>query len=91
MQGIPVIASTGTPWRELETCRCGWWVKNDSETLTDTMRQVLACDKALLDEMGERGRQLVLKKYTVEKVSGQLEVMYDWVTGKIDKPDFIYY
>ena len=91
MQSIPVIASTGTPWQELETCRCGWWVKNDTETLTDAMRKVLACDKHLLDEMGERGRQLVLKKYTVEKVSGQLEVMYDWVTGKIDKPDFIYY
>ena len=91
MQSIPVIASTGTPWQELETCRCGWWVKNDTETLTDTMRKVLACDKGLLDEMGERGRQLVLKKYTVEKVSGQLEVMYDWVTGKMDKPDFIYY
>ena len=91
MQSIPVIASTGTPWQELETCRCGWWVKNDSETLTDTMRKVLACDKALLDEMGERGRQLVLKKYTVEQVSEQMVQMYEWITGKIDKPDFIYY
>ena len=69
----------------------GWWVKNDSETLTDTMRKVLACDKALLDEMGERGRQLVLKKYTVEQVSEQMVQMYEWITGKIDKPDFIYY
>ena len=42
MQSIPVIASTGTPWQELETYRCGWWVKNDTETLTDTMRKVLA-------------------------------------------------
>ena len=91
LQEVPVIATTGSPWQDLDTFRCGWWVKNDTETLTDTMRKVLACDKGLLDEMGKRGRQLVLKKYTVEKVSGQLEVMYDWVTGKIDKPDFIYY
>ena len=85
MQSIPVIASTGTPWQELETCRCGWWVKNDSETLTDTMRKVLACDKALLDEMGERGRQLVLKNIRWSKSPEQMVQMYEWITGKIDK------
>lgn len=90
MQGIPVIASKGTPWQELETCRCGWWVDNDIDTLAGTVRNVLSLDKATLRKMGRRGRQLIQDKYSVEVVSEQMKRLYDWLVSKEEKPDFVF-
>lgn len=89
LQEVPVIATTGSPWQELETERCGWWVNNDTDTLTEAVRKVLELDRDVLHEMGKRGRQLVLEKFTTDAVSRQLIQMYGWITGKISKPDFI--
>lgn len=91
LQEVPVIATTGSPWQELETHRCGYWVNNDVDTLTEAVSKILNSDHTTLQEMGKRGRQLVLDKYAVGRVSEQMVQLYDWVTGKIDKPDFIYY
>ena len=40
-QATPVIASTGTPWSDLHTNVCGFWVDNSSFTLCKTL---LHCD-----------------------------------------------
>ncbi|WP_368389551.1 glycosyltransferase, partial [Parabacteroides goldsteinii] len=69
----------------------GYWVNNDVDTLTEAVSKILNSDHTTLQEMGKRGRQLVLDKYAVGRVSEQMVQLYDWVTGKIDKPDFIYY
>lgn len=55
LQEVPVIATTGSPWQELETERCGWWVGNDTDTLTEAVREALELDKDLLHEMGNGG------------------------------------
>lgn len=90
LQEIPVIASTGSPWQDLETYRCGRWVNNDVDTLTEAVREVLSLDKEELQAMGKRGRQLVLDKYSVDVVSRQMEELYTWVAGQGDKPGFVY-
>ncbi|MCD8135663.1 MAG: glycosyltransferase [Parabacteroides gordonii] len=90
VQGTPVIASKGTPWQELETRRCGWWVDNDPETLTTTIREVSLLDKKALDEMGKNGHRLVLERYTVEAVSDQMLLCYKWLMGMAGKPDFVF-
>ena len=41
VRGIPVIASTGTPWENLNIYRCGWWVKNDINTLANTILEAI--------------------------------------------------
>lgn len=90
LQEIPVIASTGSPWQDLETHRCGRWVNNDVDTLTEAVREVLSLDEEELQAMGKRGRQLVLDKYSVDVVSRQMEQLYAWVAGQGDKPEFVY-
>ena len=90
VQGTPVIASKGTPWQELETRRCGWWVDNDPGTLTTTIREVSLLDKKVLDEMGKNGHRLVLERYTVEAVSDQMLLCYKWLMGMAGKPDFVF-
>lgn len=90
LQEVPVIASTGSPWQDLNTCCCGWWVNNDVDTLTKTVREALSLDEAELQAMGKRGRRLVLDKYSVDVVSRQMERLYAWVAGQGDKPEFVY-
>lgn len=90
VQEIPVIASTGTPWKELNLYQCGWWVNNDFDTLTETIQEVSMLDKRTLKEMGARGRRLVLDKYSVDAVSGQMELCYKWLMGEVEKPDFVF-
>ena len=39
--GLPVIATTGTPWQDLPRRGCGWWVAPGSDTLTEALRQAM--------------------------------------------------
>lgn len=90
LQEIPVIASTGSPWKDLNTYQCGWWVNNDLGSLTTAVQEALSLDREVLDKMGKRGRQLVLDKYSVDVVSPQMEQLYAWIAGRGDKPEFVY-
>ncbi len=47
--GVPVIASKGTPWKEIEKKGCGYWVDNSPESLTVSIKNELP-------EMGGNGR-----------------------------------
>lgn len=90
LQEIPVIASTGSPWEDLQTYQCGWWVNNDIETLTETVSKALSLNEEELQMMGKNGRRLVLNKYSVDVVSVQMKQLYAWVTGEEEKPAFVY-
>lgn len=37
VRGVPVIASKGMPWKDLEDYHCGWWVDNDQDTINRTI------------------------------------------------------
>ena len=90
IQGAPVIASIGTPWSDLETYNCGWWVDNDIDTLADTL--LLAINLSEQDRlgMGERGRTLVLEHYSVESVSLKMKQLYEWLVHENIKPEYVY-
>lgn len=90
IQGVPVIASTGTPWSDLETFRCGWWVDNDIDTLAETLRLAIEMPESDRMEMGERGRTLVLNHYSMEPVSLKMKQLYEWLVYNNIKPEFVY-
>lgn len=87
---IPVIASKGTPWQELNTYHCGWWVDNDVETLAATIRESLALSEEERIAMGKRGLQLVKENYSVEVVAGKMKQLYEWILYNGEKPEFVY-
>ena len=66
--GKPCIASTFTPWRELQEYGCGLWVSNEPGMLAKAIREMIAMDDAKRLEMGLRGRRLVEEKYTWDAV-----------------------
>lgn len=90
IQGVPVIASKGTPWKELHTNRCGWWVESSVGTLAQAIEQALKLDEAYRRKMGERGRRLVMDNYLMDTVSLKMKQFYESIlTGR--KAEFISY
>lgn len=66
--GKPCIASTFTPWRELNDRGCGWWVSNNPEHLAKAIQEMIVIGDDKRREMGSRGRKLVEEKYTWDAV-----------------------
>jgi glycosyltransferase involved in cell wall biosynthesis len=90
IKGIPVIASKGTPWEELNTHRCGWWVENDVETLSETLQKAIETPEKERIEMGKRGQELVKNNYSVEVIAKKMIRLYDWILNSGEKPEFVY-
>jgi len=87
--GLPVITTHGTPWAELETHRCGWWIETGEEPLFQALRSALDLPLETLREMGLRGRNLIEEKYSWKKPGRQLAETYEWLAGRRDRPDFV--
>ena len=90
LAGTPVIASTGTPWEELNTFQCGWWRDNSVESLCECIKEAQSLSSNELRAMGERGKQLILSSYSSAKVSQMMYQLYGWLLSKQEKPDFVY-
>ena len=87
--GTPVMASLGTPWEELSTEGCGWWIDRSPENIAEVIQQVIEMPVAQLLAMGEKGRKLVRQKYTAPQVARQMRRLYEWLAGNGGKPSFI--
>lgn len=88
--GTPVMASLGTPWKDLNDHNCGWWTDNTPESIAKVIDDIAAKSPAKLIEMGMRGRQLVIDRYHPSKVADKMLRLYEWLLGKSPKPDFVY-
>jgi glycosyltransferase involved in cell wall biosynthesis len=87
-QGLPVITTTGTPWEDLRTFGCGWWVEPSEAGLRDALSEAFALPARRLVEMGERGRAYV-QRYDWSVIAGQMLDAYRWVLGQGPLPDCI--
>ncbi len=88
---IPVIASKGTPWEELKTEHCGWWIDSELSSLRATMEEALGLDEIKRLEMGKNGRSLVENKYSKEAVSEMMSIFYKWVLSENKElPSFVH-
>lgn len=76
-QGVPVITTKGTPWQELETRRCGWWVDIGVVPLADALWAAMKLSDAERREMGMRGRALVEEKYQWPAIGRQMLAAYE--------------
>lgn len=90
VRGVPVIASKGMPWQELEKYNCGWWVDNDQETINRTMLQAALITENNRVQMGINGKKLIREEYSVQILGQKMKNLYEWVLTGNDKPDFVY-
>ena len=77
--GLPVIATKGTPWSDLETRGCGWWIDVGVAPLEAALRKAIDASDMTRHDMGERGRALVSEKYTWEAIARKMICGYEEV------------
>lgn len=87
---IPVIASKGTPWEELNTHNCGWWVNNDTDTLVTIIEKAINIPESERRKMGKNGRNLVMENYSKEVVAQKMNSLYKWILNDKEKPGFVF-
>ena len=74
--GTPVITTTGTPWRELNTYDCGWWVGPGTDELRRVLKVATDMDVKVLGSMGTRGKFLITEKYSWNQVAANTIALY---------------
>lgn len=79
---LPVITTTGAPWADLVQHRCGWWVRPGVPGISSALVEAMACDPCALKQMGQRGRQLVLDKYSWNKIGVTAQEVSEWVVDQ---------
>lgn len=65
---LPVITTTGAPWEDLVAFNCGWWVAPEVATISAALKSAMNTDTMELRLMGQRGRQMVMQKYSWDKI-----------------------
>lgn len=87
--GVPVLTTTGCPWAELETHRCGWWVEPTPVGIESGLNEALKTKSEELSAMGARGRALVVEKYQWPEIGSKFRRFYSWILEGGEKPDFV--
>lgn len=90
VRGVPVIASKGMPWQELEKFHCGWWINNDQESINRTLLEAFTLPLEERVQMGMNGKKLICENYSVEILGKKMKRLYEWILTGDKKPEFVY-
>ena len=91
VRGIPCIATMGSPWEELNTHHCGWWVPYTQEAINNAVRSAINVTGNKLAIMGQNGRRLMEERYDVDSIARNMKALYEWILGETSKPEFVYH
>lgn len=86
---VPVVTTRETPWAELESAGCGWWVPTGAESLAAALEAATGASAEARAEMGRRGRALVLERYGWEKAARRMAAAYAWIAADGSRPDCV--
>ena len=87
--GVPVIATTGTPWECLATERCGWHVAPDAASLAAALGRAMALPPAERRAMGARGHALAARDFGWDAIARDTCAYYQWLLHGGTRPDFV--
>lgn len=87
--GLPGIVSRGAPWSGLEQHRCGWWIDNTVESLTECLRVALAISPSGLAERGQRGREWMQREFSWASAGEMMAATYRWLLNGGAAPEWV--
>jgi glycosyltransferase involved in cell wall biosynthesis len=87
--GVPVITTRGTPWEDLITHRCGWWVEIGAKPLANALNAAMKVPEEERRAMGLRGRRLVEENYTWPAAAKKMVAVYQWMLESGPKPEWV--
>ncbi len=80
--GLPVVAVDNRGHRELVfNDKSGWLTKGNAEEISEKL-MILAQDKLLSTRLGKNGREIILEKYSLEKILEEKKKVYRRVMGE---------
>lgn len=74
-RGIPVVASRGTPWQELQDAGCGIWVENTPRSLSEAMYRLATAQSSWT--LRERCRAWVTNRYGLVPIARRMVDIYE--------------
>ena len=90
--GTPVITTTGTPWENVLTERCGWYVEPNVQSLSVALQDAMDKSQCELKDMGERGGRWMRREYAWGDIGKNMLGAYEWLLGQsnADASDYIH-
>lgn len=86
--GVPVIASTGTPWSNLPRAGAGWWIASSVSAISGALREAMATPGPQLKEMGRNAVRMA-EEYSIARVSEKFDRLYRWMRHDGERPEFV--
>lgn len=86
---LPVITTTGTPWRGLIERNCGWWVDPTVEGITRALNQAMSLTNDQRVDMGHRGLEWVKEEFLWKPLAVKMSEAYHWLLNGGKKPSCI--
>lgn len=85
----PVISTKGAPWSGLLDEGCGWWIEHGQRPLAHALCEAMSLPIPTLNEMGIRGRHWMKRDFSWETIACKMLETYEWLEGRVDKPEFV--
>ncbi len=85
----PVITTREAPWPGLETQRCGWWIEDSLDALTNALDHAMSLNRRDLEAMGSRGRTWMERDFGWNGIARQKSDVYLWLVGRALRPECI--
>lgn len=77
--GLPVITTTGAPWRVLKDQGFGWWTDIGVEPLVAAIREATSITDDERVRLGRRGHEYVAKQFSWDTVGERMATAYHWL------------
>ncbi|ERT08182.1 glycosyl transferases group 1 family protein [Lyngbya aestuarii BL J] len=88
--GIPAITTKGAPWKDLVEYHCGWWIDDNQKALKEALLEAINLSDKERQEMGDKGRIMVEKKYSWGVIAEEMSKVYHWILGEDNYPSSIH-
>jgi len=74
--GLPVIATQGTPWKELVDYKCGWWIEQGVGALSVALKEAMNMTDDERHAMGAHGQALIKEGYSAPSIGAKITAGY---------------
>ncbi len=86
---VPVVTTTGTPWKGLADNGAGWCVAPDAGALAEAFTQAMALERAALQRMGDNGKAWMERDFSWAPIAQKMEAVYGWLANGGAVPDTV--
>ena len=85
MAQLPVITTTGTPWKQLPEEGIGWCIEPTTQPLVRALREAMQMTPDKRHAMGARAAAFA-RRFRPEHVAADLLQVYEWLLGNSSRP-----